>query len=83
MTSLTPFRVPQKEAMRLVSIKDPHAFNKWVLKHNVPYTLQGNTKLFRVKVLEEICEAQEKADINAIRKPRKNARLRINQEVSA
>ncbi len=83
MTSLVPFRVPQKEAMRLVSIKDPHAFNKWVLRHNVPYTLQGNTKLFRVKVLEEICERQEAEDIGAIRKPRKNARLRINQEVSA
>lgn len=67
--SALPFRVPQKEAMRLVSIKDPHAFNRWVDKHKVPYTYQGNAKMFRTKILEEVCAKQEAAEMAVLRKP--------------
>lgn len=54
-------RISQNKAMEYVGIGRLYDFVKWVERFNVPYSLQGNRKLFRVSALDEAILKQEEA----------------------
>ena len=52
-------RISQNKAMEYVGIARLGDFVKWVERYKVPYSLQGNKKLFRVSALDEAILKQE------------------------
>lgn len=52
-------RISQNKAMEYVGIARLRDFIKWVERFNVPYSIQGNKKLFRVSALDEAILKQE------------------------
>lgn len=68
-------RISQNKAMEYVGIARLKDFIKWVERFKVPYSLQGNKKLFRVSALDDGIRKQEECCANIIESARKAAAL--------
>lgn len=67
-------RISQNKAMEYVGIGRLCDFSKWVERFNVPYSLQGNRKLFRISALDEAILKQEESCAAIIKSAKEAAR---------